>query len=788
MTTDQLPSAPEAEPNAIAIAGKYVARGWRVVPIPPKTKAPRVDGWERLRILEPELHKHFRPNNNIGVLNGEPSGWLVDVDLDHPVARQLADRYLPATCSEFGRPSSPRSHRLYRVAGPVETQQRRLPKVDGKAQMIVELRSTGSQTVFPGSTHPSGERIEWEADGELTEVEPGLLIAGVNALADAVEQQLGISRRPELRNGHPVALPADVGERARKYLAKIPAAVSGQGGHDQTFHAACKLVQGFALERGPALSLLAEWNQSCQPPWSDHELEHKIDSALKQSGERGYLLNGDNNYHPIGTDDCGSAAIIANFTTIEKQGADGKPETFAVPKSMETIIGEIKGITNGWPRKIDNMLFVDDEHGISYFDRRTVAGLFGFLRQHAQVKWNRGGDFASQGEVFAEYERTAARYDAIELLPHHPSIAGIYYRCTTPRLGDGSHLSQFLDRFRPETTIDRDLIQAALMTFFWGGPPGCRPAFVITADEGRGVGKTALAKSIGEIVNGALDVSVGEDIQTFKTRLLSPMARTARCGLCDNVKTMRFSWAEFEALITSPTISGKQMYVGEGRRPNLLTWMITLNGVSLATDMAQRSVIIKLARGKNDGPWLEETTKFIHEHRQQIIGDILAALQAKSFPLADYTRWATWEKDILSRLPEPAEAQRVIIERQGEANSELDEAEIVEQHFSEQLRKLGYDPITAQVRIPVATAARWFGWATGETTKTATASKRLNQLWQEKQSQRIAPDKSRTYGRCFVWTGAEANIHGVSISNDLQRRIAELAEDRQTGPADSWDA
>lgn len=78
-------------------------------------------------------------------------------------------------------------------------------------------------------------------------------------------------------------------ERARKYVAKMPPAISGQSGHNQTFRVACILCLGFALERGQALQVLAEYNQSCDPPWSDHELEHKIDSALKQTGPRGYL-------------------------------------------------------------------------------------------------------------------------------------------------------------------------------------------------------------------------------------------------------------------------------------------------------------------------------------------------------------------------------------------------------------------------------------------------------------------------------------------------------------------
>lgn len=82
---------------------------------------------------------------------------------------------------------------------------------------------------------------------------------------------------------------AAVVERARKYIATMPPAVSGSRGHDVTFRVACVLVQGFLLDRGDALGLLTEWNQACQPPWTERELNHKIDSAQKAPGDRGYL-------------------------------------------------------------------------------------------------------------------------------------------------------------------------------------------------------------------------------------------------------------------------------------------------------------------------------------------------------------------------------------------------------------------------------------------------------------------------------------------------------------------
>jgi hypothetical protein len=81
-------------------------------------------------------------------------------------------------------------------------------------------------------------------------------------------------------------------ERALAYISVIAGAVSGERGHDQTFRVACALVHGFALPEHQALTLLIEYNKRCQPPWSERELQHKINSALQSSHAkpRGHLL------------------------------------------------------------------------------------------------------------------------------------------------------------------------------------------------------------------------------------------------------------------------------------------------------------------------------------------------------------------------------------------------------------------------------------------------------------------------------------------------------------------
>ncbi|MCA9668097.1 MAG: hypothetical protein KC503_21005 [Myxococcales bacterium] len=83
----------------------------------------------------------------------------------------------------------------------------------------------------------------------------------------------------------------DVVERARKYIARCPSAVSGQGGHQQTFLVALHLARGFDLSDSDAWDLLVEYNRRCEPEWSERELRHKLESAQNADAERGYLLD-----------------------------------------------------------------------------------------------------------------------------------------------------------------------------------------------------------------------------------------------------------------------------------------------------------------------------------------------------------------------------------------------------------------------------------------------------------------------------------------------------------------
>jgi hypothetical protein len=81
-------------------------------------------------------------------------------------------------------------------------------------------------------------------------------------------------------------------ERIERYIDACPPAISGSGGHDATFRIACILVQGFDLSPDDAFTFLVRYNERCEPPWTEHELVHKLADADRAASykARGYLL------------------------------------------------------------------------------------------------------------------------------------------------------------------------------------------------------------------------------------------------------------------------------------------------------------------------------------------------------------------------------------------------------------------------------------------------------------------------------------------------------------------
>lgn len=285
-----------------AAAEAYARNGWSVIPVPHQRKNPGFKGWEQMRLTVETLHQHFNGHaQNIGVLLGEPSGWLIDVDLDHMRAVELAPQFLPATPAIFGRCGKARSHWIYRVTAPAATKKFR----SKSAGMIVEFRSTGMQTVFPPSTHESGESIDWDqVHAAPAEVEPGHLLECVQRLADAVKVELGEKqsapekkkRSKEKPQPTQVAITSvDLAERAARCLvAMLRVRINDQrDGSHRLFVAACRTVE-YDLDDATALATIQEYARQKPFPksWNDEEIIRRVRDAEVQC-RRGQTLDVD---------------------------------------------------------------------------------------------------------------------------------------------------------------------------------------------------------------------------------------------------------------------------------------------------------------------------------------------------------------------------------------------------------------------------------------------------------------------------------------------------------------
>lgn len=282
--------------NMLEAARGYLARGYMPVPLSPGDKNPFLDGWQHMRLTEEELPRWFSGRNNIGVILGEPSGWLVDVDLDCDEAIELADEFLPPTPVVTGRGGRPRSHRWY-ICPRAKTTQLADPVTNKK---IVELRSTGAQTAVGPSVHPDGDRYDM-LEGEPAVVDYETLKTTIEALAAEVCRRRGHDKRLDKkspdRQWRPTRTPRSPifddripmktrEKRCQAYLEKCPDAIPNAGGHDATLRAACECYR-FGLDRPTAEQVMEWFNQTkcVQETWSPKEIAHKLESAERKVRE-----------------------------------------------------------------------------------------------------------------------------------------------------------------------------------------------------------------------------------------------------------------------------------------------------------------------------------------------------------------------------------------------------------------------------------------------------------------------------------------------------------------------
>ena len=106
---------------------------------------------------------------NINIATGRDS-LIVDIDLDCPEANKLCDHFLPQTELEFGRESTPRAHRLFKVIDLSKKHTRKyFSFADETKSTMVEIRANKHYTMCYGQ-YDNQEKVVWTKAGVPTEV------------------------------------------------------------------------------------------------------------------------------------------------------------------------------------------------------------------------------------------------------------------------------------------------------------------------------------------------------------------------------------------------------------------------------------------------------------------------------------------------------------------------------------------------------------------------------------------------------------------------------------------
>jgi hypothetical protein len=254
----------------IDAALEYWRLGYSPIPLRPGSKIAAVK-WKPYQLRPPtedEVVGFFAAGEpNIALVTG--NGTVV-VDVDDPA---FLDQVIEHCGDTPQRTLTPRGglHLWYGMRRGVHYGNS--VKIKGKP---LDLRCEGAYACAPWSRNADSVAYQW-----LGAVLP------VNELPLIKVSWLRESKRPQL-TPDPIDPSADLGllvQRARGYLATVEPAISGQQGHNRAFRAACILVVKFGLSFEQAWPLLTEWNRLCEPPFSDKELVHKLEDALKKRGQ-----------------------------------------------------------------------------------------------------------------------------------------------------------------------------------------------------------------------------------------------------------------------------------------------------------------------------------------------------------------------------------------------------------------------------------------------------------------------------------------------------------------------
>lgn len=582
-------------------------------------------------------------------------------------------------------------------------------------KLKIDIRSDGGYVVAPPSIHASGSTYAWVTHPK--EVQLPLL---PQCLLEFIEPSKPSTPAPSKN----IDSDDRVLQRAAKYLDKMPAAISGSGGHNATFVAAVAMVHGFGLGESVALELLkSNYNPRCQPAWSDKELAHKVSEAKNQPHEKQYLwlLNCKPNMSsPKSTIKASESAPvddaqhkndrpIITITTDEFAVNDAAADALGndpdllqrgglIVRVVETLIDNVAIRRPGGPR-IEPLLpanlresmtrvvefvqlrqtkdgvtespchpppwCVNAVHGRSYWPRlRTLDAVIDY-----PVLTPNGSILNTNG-----YDESTGLYlswsDSIDPIANNPTAKDI--NAAVDFIGD------VICDFPFESDVHRAAFFAAVLTplsrFAFHGPA---PLFLIDANV-RGSGKTLLTDIIGRIITGRPMVvsTFTDNADEMRKRITSHAIAGDRLVLLDNLAGFIRS-PVLDACLTSET--WRDRLLGFNKIvdvPLVATWYASGNNCQLYSDTARRTCLIRLESGeehpeRRDSFRHPDLLKYVSANRRKLLSAALTLLRGycsagkpdQQLPAwGSYSGWSDLVRNcvVWSKLPDPGDTRITI--------------------------------------------------------------------------------------------------------------------------------
>lgn len=708
--------------NKIQYIENYLNRGWGLTPVgAPKIgdknsgKNPFLPSWNKYPIKDLGEAKEYWDNdkkNNVGVMTGKVSGIVV-LDIDEP---KLFDKFLeqfPECRNTYivrrNNAEEWQCHYYFRIDGFIP------PSHNVKTTGWGDLMSNGKQVVAPPSIHYTSGVYE-----VLNEVEP----------------------LPFKQEYYDVLLMNKKTPPAKKKVAKEKIS-QGQRNNELFKRIQTLRDQGGSREEAEAVAL--DFCQECEPPYNKPEALKTVASA--------YSYNMHN--EPIKT------LEKLNYKLKKTVNEDGetchKIEALPYHLVTEKVLDLLKDkVVN-----VNGELTILPEEQSSLQIIRSHADLFAYLGNEYQdtPDWKKRSQFMSREELLSLVRKGVERFSSIEYVPHYPSLKGVYY--LTPELPppDDDVIEKLLGFFTPETSEDRSLILALLMTVFWGGAPGQRAPFAITSKDGRGVGKSTLAETASKIIGQtSIQASTKDKAQVLITRLLSSGASQKRVVMFDNEtsKGNRISNGEIAALFTLEEISGHKLYSAEASRQNNLVWIMTMNSPDFDSDFASRCVSISLKRPTYSSSWKTQLDVFIEKNRLVIISTLLSYLEQKTPSFSSTSRWGSWEAEVLAKVPDiDFESVTSLVNARRKSNdSEQDEFELILDEIKGYLKERGHDLEKEKLFIKNAQMAEIVKEATDLKSGRGHLLKIAKNIVDKSVAEELSTHRHRDWGQGFLWNGS----------------------------------